>query len=253
MTIAIFGATGKLGSDVLDHLLDCGAEASDVLALGRNSDRLAELADRGFRTAQVDLDQPEGIAGALKGVDKVPLISTGTPGQRLPQHQAAVDAVKAAGVQHLVYTSALQAPTTGLVLADEHKATEEYITASGVPATFLRNGWYTENHQADFAAARRGVIANSAGAGRIASAPRREFGEAAAVVLTTPGHEGAGLRTLRRRRLGLHRVRRGRSGGARHPGQLPGPHHRRGAGAAARLRSGRGNRQLHRPAQRQHR
>jgi NAD(P)H dehydrogenase (quinone) len=189
MTIAIFGATGKLGADVLDHLLERGTPAGDVLALGRNTDRLAELAGRGFLTAQVDLDHPEGLAEVLAGVDKVLLISTGTPGQRLPQHQAAVDAINAAGAQHLVYTSALQAPTTGLVLADEHKATEEYIAASGISATFLRNGWYTENHRQDFAAAQRGVIANSVGAGRIASAPRREFGEAAAVVLTTSGHE----------------------------------------------------------------
>jgi NAD(P)H dehydrogenase (quinone) len=188
MTIAIFGATGKVGGDVLDHLLTRGAEAGGVLALVRKTDRLAELAERGFRTAQVDLDQPDGIAEALQGVEKVLLISTGMPGQRLPQHQAAVDGVKAAAVRHLVYTSALQAATTSFVLADEHKKTEEYITAAGVPATFLRNGWYTENHQADFAAAQRGVIANSVGAGRIASAPRREFGEATAVVLTTPGH-----------------------------------------------------------------
>jgi NAD(P)H dehydrogenase (quinone) len=190
MTIAIFGATGKLGSDVLDLLLQRGVPASDILALGRNTDRLARLDQRGFRTAQIDLDQPAGLAETLAGVDKVLLISTGEPGKRLPQHQVAVDAVKAAGVQHLIYTSALQAPTTILVLAAEHKATEEYITAAGVTSTFLRNGWYTENHTADFDAARTGTIANSVREGRISSAPRREFAEAAAVVLTTEGHEG---------------------------------------------------------------
>ncbi|WP_246082823.1 hypothetical protein [Nonomuraea diastatica] len=59
------------------------------------------------------------------------------------------------------------------------------------PATFLRNGWYTENHLQDFTAAREhGVIADSIGAGRIATALRKEFAEAAAVVLSTPGHEG---------------------------------------------------------------
>jgi NAD(P)H dehydrogenase (quinone) len=107
------------------------------------------------------------------------------------QHGNAVDAARQAGVPHLVYTSGLQAPTTTLRLAADHKATEELVTASGIPATFLRNGWYTENHLQDFAAAReRGVIANSIGAGRIATAPRKEFAEAAAVVLSTPGHEG---------------------------------------------------------------
>ncbi|MEV6648120.1 SDR family NAD(P)-dependent oxidoreductase [Amycolatopsis sp. NPDC051371] len=90
-----------------------------------------------------------------------------------------------------MYTSGLQAPTTILRLAADHKATEELITASGIPATFLRNGWYTENHQQDFTGAREhGVIANSLGDGRLATAPRKEYAEAAAVVLTTPGHEG---------------------------------------------------------------
>jgi len=119
------------------------------------------------------------------------LISLSEPGGRLRQHANAVSAAKAAGVNHLVYTSALAAPTTILELAADHKATEELIAASGIPATFLRNGWYTENHLQDFLAAREhGVIANSVGAGRIATAPRRDFAEAAAVVLSTSGHEG---------------------------------------------------------------
>ena len=191
MTIAIFGATGKLGGDVLHFLTERDIPAGDVLALGRNADRLAELEGQGFQTAQIDLDQPEGLADTLQGVKTVLLISTGDPGQRLPQHKNAVDAAKAAGVKHLVYTSALEAPTTILIIADEHKATEEYITASGIPATFLRMGWYTENHVQDFEAARsRGVIANSIGDGRISSATRRDLAEGAAVVLSNEGHEG---------------------------------------------------------------
>jgi NAD(P)H dehydrogenase (quinone) len=190
MTIAIFGATGLLGGHTIDALLARGIAPGEILALGRNQDRLDQLAAQGLRTAQIDLDNPGSIAPALSGVTSALLISTGEPGRRLPQHTVAVTAAHEAGIGHLVYTSALQAPTTKLVLAAEHKATEEMITATGIPATFLRNGWYTENHQPDFAAARRGVIANSVGGGRIASAPRREFAEAAAVVLTTAGHQG---------------------------------------------------------------
>lgn len=59
------------------------------------------------------------------------------------------------------------------MLAAEHKATEEVITASGTPATFLRNGWYTENLKQDFETAReRGVIASSVAGGRLGSRPR---------------------------------------------------------------------------------
>lgn len=192
MTIAIIGATGNFGSDTVEALLERGVEASEILALGRNSDRLQELADRGLRTATIDLTDEAATAATLEGVEKLLLISVGGPGEGLAPRTTAANAAAAAGVGHLVYTSALGAPTTSFVLAAEHKATEEVITASGVPATFLRNGWYTDNLQQDFDTARdRGAIANSVADGRLATAPRREFAEAAAVVLTTADHQGA--------------------------------------------------------------
>jgi NAD(P)H dehydrogenase (quinone) len=191
MSIAIFGATGLLGGHVIDELLERGIPAGDILALGRNTERLAKLAGRGLRTAGVDLDDVDRTAATLSGVDKVLLISVSDPGQRVQQHANAIEAARQAGVQHLIYTSALQAPTTILELAADHKATEELVTESGIQATFLRNGWYTENHVQDFAAASgNGAIANSVGEGRLATAPRKDYAEAAAVVLTTAGHEG---------------------------------------------------------------
>lgn len=129
----------------------------------------------------------DATAATLVGVDTVLLISVGTPGWALEPRRHAIEAARRAGVGHLVYTSALHAPTTILGLAIGHKATEDLSTASGIPATLVRNGRYTENHLRDFATAREhGVIAN----GRLATAPRKDFAEAAAVVLTTPGHEG---------------------------------------------------------------
>ncbi|MFC7725465.1 NAD(P)H-binding protein [Nocardioides sp. GCM10028917] len=191
MTIAIIGATGQLGALAIDALLDRGAPASDILALGRNTDKLQAYADRGLRTATLDLDDDvDATAAQLDGVDKLLLISVGAPGQALGPRGNAIDAARKAGVGHLVYTSALQAPTTILGLAAEHKATEELVSASGVPATFLRNGWYTENHAQEFTAAREhGVIANSVADGRLATATRKDYAEAAAAVLTGTGHE----------------------------------------------------------------
>ncbi|GAA4720689.1 NAD(P)H dehydrogenase (quinone) [Promicromonospora umidemergens] len=191
MTIAIIGATGQLGGHTIDALLERGIPAGDLLALGRDTERLTALTERGLRTATLDLDDVEATATQLADVDKLLLVSVGAPGQALAPRGNAIEAARRAGVSHLVYTSALQAPTTILGLAAEHKATEELVTASGLPATFLRNGWYSENHQQDFTTAREtGVIANSVGDGRLATASRRDFAEAAAVVLTTPGHEG---------------------------------------------------------------
>lgn len=191
MTIAIIGATGKFGGHVIDALLERGVAPADVLALGRDGGRLEALAARGLRTAPLDLADATGTAATLRGVDGLLLVSIGAPGQALAPRTAAIDAAAAAGVPHIVYTSALGAPTTTFALAAEHNATENVITASGIPATFLRNGWWTENLQQDFKTARaRGVIANSVGDGRLATATRRDTAEAAAVVLTTPGHAG---------------------------------------------------------------
>src|SRR4051794_30286643 len=190
MTIAIIGATGQLGGLTIQALLERSTPAPDVLALGRNTERLQALTALGLRTAALDLDDVDATAAALAGTHKVLLISVGAPGQALDPRRNAIESARRAGVQHLVYTSALQAPTTILGLAAEHLATEQLITDSGIPATFLRNGWYTENHQQEFAAVReQGILANSVADGRLATAPRKDYAEAAAVVLTSPGHE----------------------------------------------------------------
>ena len=119
------------------------------------------------------------------------LVSGSEVGQRVEQHRAVVDAAVAAKVARLVYTSAPAADDTTLVLAPEHAATEEIIRASGLPFTFLRNGWYTENYRQTFdQAAATGVVLDSVGEGRVASAPRAEYAEAAAVALLDPSYAG---------------------------------------------------------------
>ena len=184
MTIAIFGATGHLGGLVIDHLIARGADPGDILALGRNEERLAGLAARGLRTARVDLADPAELPAALAGVQKVLLISASDPGARVAQHRAVIDAAAEAGVGHLAYTSILQAPTSPLGLAVDHRATEDLIAASGIPATLLRNGWYTENYTDQLMGyLNSGVILGAAGEGRISAATRADFAEAAVAVL----------------------------------------------------------------------
>lgn len=192
MVIALFGATGQLGSLVVDALLERGTPAAEMLALGRDAGRLEALGERGLLTRRVDLDEAATLEAALDRVQDVLLISTSEPGRRLSQHRTAIEAAQAAGARRLVYTSVAKADTTPLVLAPEHRATEQLLAASGLAITVLRNNWYTENHRGEFdRAAGSGVIANSVGDGAgIASAPRADYAEAAAVVLTTPGHEG---------------------------------------------------------------
>lgn len=193
MTILVTAASGHFGPLVVDALLARGADPADVVASARDTSKLAELAARGIRTVELDYARPETIAPALEGVDAVLLVSGTDFGNRVAQHQNVIDAAKAAGVAKLVYTSAPRATEVeaDFALAVEHAGTERAIAASGVPAVILRNNWYTENYTADVAlAADTGVIASSAGDGRVASATRADYAEAAAVVLLEDGHVG---------------------------------------------------------------
>ncbi len=98
---------------------------------------------------------------------------------------------KAVGVAHIIYTSAPHADTWSLVLAPDHKATEEAIIQSGIPYTILRNNWYTENYVSAVELPRQsGEVVAASGSGRIASASRADFAAGAAAARTGEGHEG---------------------------------------------------------------
>ncbi|MFG2913390.1 SDR family oxidoreductase [Kitasatospora sp. NPDC048298] len=184
----VTGATGQLGRLVVERLL-AEVPASEVAVAVRSAEKAADLAERGVTVRVVDYDEPQTLAGAFAEGDRVLLISGSEVGRRIPQHRAVVEAAKAAGVALLAYTGILGAAT--FRLADEHKATEELILASGLPYAFLRNGWYTENYLGDAAGTvARGVVLGSAGEGRIATAPRRDYADAAVAVLVGEGHEG---------------------------------------------------------------
>jgi len=191
MTIIVTGATGQLGRLVIDNLIARGVDPAEIRAAGRSAERLALLASRGVQTVVIDFEDPATLVPAFAGADALLLVSGSEVGKRMPQHTNAIDAAVAAGVGRIVYTSAPHADTTELPIAPEHKATEALLAASGIPVTILRNNWYTDNYVEPLVQAREtGTVVASVGDGRIASATRNDYADAAAVVLTTPGHEG---------------------------------------------------------------
>ena len=187
--IVVTGATGQLGKLVVEELLNA-VPASQIVATVRDPQRAQDLAAKGIEVRQANYAQPESLSAAFAGAEKVLLISSSEVGQRVAQHQAVVDAARAAGVKLLVYTSILNADSSNLLLSQEHKATEAYLRTSGMPFTLLRNGWYTENHTGSLAAAvEHGAILGAAGEGWFATATRKDYAAAAAAVLTGKGHE----------------------------------------------------------------
>lgn len=187
MKTGITGATGQLGRQVVEKLKE-RADAGQLVALVRSPEKAADL---GIAVKAFDYTRPETLAEGLKGIDHLLLISGNEIGQRKVQHQNIIEAAQKAGVKWIVYTSLLHADTSSLSLAGEHLETEKLLAASGIPYTILRNGWYTENYTGSIPGAlQAGAFAGSAGDGKIASATREDFAEAAAVVLSGEGHTG---------------------------------------------------------------
>ena len=187
MKIGVTGATGQLGQLVVEQLKQKTA-AENIVALVRTPEKAAKL---GVEARAFDYDQPEGLPGALKDIDRLLLISSSEIGKREQQHKNVINAAKKAGVSWIVYTSLLHADTSSLSLAGEHLATEAALKNSDIEHTILRNGWYTENYTGSIAGALgAGAFVGSAGDGKISSATRADFAEAAAIVLTDESHKG---------------------------------------------------------------
>lgn len=186
MKIAITGATGQLGKIAVEKLKEKTA-AENLVALVRTPEKANDL---GIEARAFDYSKPDTLVDSLKGIDKLFLISGNEIGQREIQHKNVIDAAKQAGVKEIVYTSLLHASTSKMALAPEHLATERYLETSGLTYTILRNGWYTENYAGSIPGSiQAGAFIGSAGDGKVSSATREDFAEAAAVVLTTSGHE----------------------------------------------------------------
>ena len=187
MKIAITGASGQLGQLVVAKLKE-KISPENIAGLVRSLEKGKSL---GVDVREADYSNPSTLDKALEGIDTLLLISSSEVGQRAVQHSNIIEAAKKSDVKWIVYTSLLHADTSALSLADEHRETEAMLKASGIPYTLLRNGWDTENYAGSIAGAvAGGAFIGSAGDGKIASAARADFADAAVAVLTGDGHEG---------------------------------------------------------------
>ncbi|QKV18640.1 SDR family oxidoreductase [Oricola thermophila] len=192
----VTGASGQLGALAVEALL-ARVPAGNVVALVRRPEAAAPLEAKGIEVRIGDYTDRAALERAFNGIDRLLLISSSEIGQRAPQHINAIEAAKAAGVGFIAYTSILHADTSPLMLAEEHRVTEDAIRASGIPYALLRNGWYTENKTGSVAAAiEHGAYIGAAGEGRISSATRRDYAEAAVAVLTADETAGNAVHEL---------------------------------------------------------
>ncbi|WP_251094503.1 SDR family oxidoreductase [Streptomyces sp. Caat 7-52] len=188
MSIVVTGATGHLGRHVVEQLLE-KVPAEQITAVVRDKEKAADFAARGVRLAVADYNAPETFDHLFTAGDKVLLISGNEFDKgRVRQHTVVIEAAKEAGVALLAYTSAPGSLTAAL--ADDHRATEEVLLASGLPYSLLRNAWYHENYTENLPPVlEHNAVVQAAGDGRVASASRADYAAAAVAVLTGEGHE----------------------------------------------------------------
>ena len=182
--IGVTGVTGEVGGRVARRLAASGtAQRLIVRDRSKAPDLGAEVAEAS------DYGDFESFRSAVEGVDTLFLVSGREHPERLRQHLTAVDAAVAAGVNRIVYLSALRAAEDAtFTLARQHFATEQHIRATSLPFTFLRNSLYLDF--IPWLATPEGVIAGPAGRGRLAPVSRDDIADVAAAVLATREHDG---------------------------------------------------------------
>jgi len=186
--ILVTCATGHLGKATIDFLLK-KVPAGSVAALVRDLSKAEELKSQGITLRMGDYSDPASLASAFRGVETLLLISSGTLEGRVQQHINAIDAAKANGVKHIIYTSVLRSnPDTKFTVGVDHYHTEEYLKKSGIAYTFFRNTFYTEVLPMFLGdALASGNWYYAAGQAKANFASRTDMAEGLANVLAEPG------------------------------------------------------------------
>ena len=189
MKILITGATGMLGSKVVQALLE--RVPTEQLAVSvRDPAKAERFKEKGITVLQADYEDPSSLEKAFTDVDRLLLISSqGDDETRLRQHSNVIYAAEKTGVGLLVYTSISKAESSSLPVAEVHRQTESAIIKSGIPYVFLRNNWYVENEIPIIKnVLAGGPVLTAAESGRVGWVPRVDYAEAAAAVLASGKH-----------------------------------------------------------------
>ncbi|WP_369200935.1 SDR family oxidoreductase [Streptomyces sp. PU-14G] len=186
--IIVTGATGKLGRRTVERLVE-RVSADRVGASVRDPRKAKDLADRGVRVRKGSFDDPASLAHSFEGAEQLLLVSLDRTGEEcVSGHRAAIDAAVQAGVGRILYTSQMGAAHDSRFPAcRDHAATEDLLSASGLPWTALRNGFYASSALLFLQSARHtGDIALPAD-GPVAWTGHDDLAEATAVILAEEG------------------------------------------------------------------
>jgi NAD(P)H dehydrogenase (quinone) len=200
-TLAVTGSTGNIGGRLARSLSASGIEQRLVV---RDPARAPVLP--GATVVQATYADGEAGRRALDGIETLFMVSGAEAVDRLDQHRTFVDAAVAAGVHRIVYTSFYgAAPDSTFTLGRDHWVTEQYIRATGLGYTFLRDSLYLDFFR--FMVGEDGVIRGPAGDGRVAAVAQDDIAEVAAVVVRDPSvHNGRTYDLTGREALTFHDI-----------------------------------------------
>jgi uncharacterized protein YbjT (DUF2867 family) len=183
--VLVTGATGNTGSGLVPALRNAGV---DVRALVRDESKAQPLKDVGAEIVVGDLDQPETIAPAVEGVDKIYLLTWNGPTQA-QQGESVIQAAQRAGNPHIVRHSMWGSEKSRIVKQGDQ--VEDALKSSGLPWTVLRPTFFMQNTMmAAQTIASDGVIYWDTGDGKLGMIDVRDIVDSAVAVLTGNGHEG---------------------------------------------------------------
>ena len=190
--IVVSGASGRFAGEAIRALLLRGVKLADLVLVTRTPDELISFSTNGAQVRLGDFDRPETLDHAFAGGRELLLVSTNSDGDRATQHTNAISAARRAGIRHIVYTSFINATADNpALIVRAHQLTEEALMRSGMQYTILRYQLYMDGLVDEAAEAlESGDLYTNGAKGKWAPVARRDCAEAAAVVLTTPGHEG---------------------------------------------------------------
>ncbi len=189
MKIGVSGASGKLGRTVLRELA-ARAQEHTIVAISRTPEKAGSDVERRLG----DYDQPDTLAQAYAGLDRLLLIPTSDqrPGKRGEQNVTAIKAATHAGVKHIVLMSAAgtreqEEPNIGA----SYWAGEQYLIKNAPRWTILRMNYYVEALAMEVASAVGQGGLTGVAENRVAFVAREDVAAAAAGILVGEDHAGA--------------------------------------------------------------
>lgn len=187
--ILVTGATGTIGSQVAEQLVERGA---DVRVAVRSPEKVRLANTAGTELTAFDWDDAASYARAFEGVDRVLLLSPFIE-RFVPYVERAVAAAKAAGVGHIVRLSAIGADADAPGVGREHGQAEQRVRESGLGWTVLQPTFFVDNaatYQRD-ALAGQGAFYGASHGGRVAYVASTDIAAVAVAALLEPeAHAG---------------------------------------------------------------